>query len=156
MRDRFRAEHALKSPAHITLQMPFRRKSAEEPVIIETIQKVAAAHNQFEVAMDGFDCFLPRVIFIRVSDHESIIRLHKNLSFELDRNLELSPKELTTKVHPHMTVATRDLSEEAFKRAWPEFQKRDFKASFQAKNLCLLKHNGAYWEVYKVFPFNSK
>ena len=153
MRDRFGAAHALKSPAHITLQMPFRRKLAQEPDIIKTIQNVAASQSGFKVILDGFDCFPPRVIFIRIKDHKPILKLHEKLSFQLKENLDFTDKELTTKVHPHMTIATRDLSEEAFKNAWPEFQNRAFRVSFQVTNLCLLKHNGAYWEIFKEFCF---
>ncbi len=155
MSDRFKASHALKSPAHITLQMPFRRKHEKEPNIIETLQKVAADYNQFEVVLDGFDCFPPRVIFIKVSEHQSILELHKKLCYILDKHLDLTPKELTTKVHPHMTIATRDLREDAFESAWPEFQKRNFKASFQVKSLSLLKHNGAHWDIFHEFPFGG-
>ncbi len=155
MRDRFGAAHALKSPAHITLQMPFRRHLEEEAGIIQILQRIAVNHSPFQVALKGFDCFPSRVIFIRVAGHESILQLHKKLSFQLNENLNFTSKELTTKVHPHMTIATRDLSEGAFEDAWPKFQYRTFEASFQASNLSLLKHNGAYWEIYRDFSFEG-
>ncbi|MGB5691716.1 MAG: 2'-5' RNA ligase family protein [Flavobacteriaceae bacterium] len=155
MRDRFGAAHALKSPAHITLQMPFRRNLARETNIIQTIQRVAANQSQFKVTLQGFDCFPPRVIFVKVMNHKPILKLHEKLSFQLKEHLDFTTKELSSKVHPHMTIATRDLSEEAFKKAWPEFQNREFRASFQINKLSLLKHNGRYWEIYKDFSFEG-
>jgi len=156
IRDRFGAVHALKSPAHITLQMPFRRKAVDEPDIIRTIQGVVENHSPFEVELQGFDCFPPRVIFLKVTDHQPILKLHEKLSFHLKTKLDFTTKELTTKVHPHMTIATRDLTEELFEKAWPEYRNRTFLAGFTAKQLFLLKHNGKFWEIQREFLFKGR
>jgi hypothetical protein len=54
-----------------------------------------------------------------------------------------------------MTIATRDLKEPAFEKAWPEFSKRSFENSFTAKSLYLLKHNGKFWEWFREYPFKT-
>ena len=49
MRDEYGAGHALKSPAHITLQMPFKRSPGDED-FIEVEFDYAAWHRYFSLA----------------------------------------------------------------------------------------------------------
>ncbi|MBT8298865.1 MAG: 2'-5' RNA ligase family protein [Maribacter sp.] len=153
LKERFNAAHALRSPAHITLQMPFRRSKEDEPYLIDTLQEFAADQKRFTVRLSGFDCFSPRVIFVKVIDHEPIISIHAQLKQVLTDKMKFTEKAINQNIHPHMTIATRDLSIEAFHGAWREFEKREFEASFLTKSLFLLKHNGKFWDVYREFLF---
>ena len=155
MKERFNAKHALKSPAHITLQMPFKRSKEHELHLINTLQKFGSRQQAFTIELSGFDCFAPRVIFVKVTDHNPIVSLHAELKKPLIDNLVFDQKEITTKIHPHMTIATRDLIEGAFDRAWLEFEKRKFRATFLARSIFLLKHNGKYWDILMEFPFKA-
>ena len=49
MRDRFQAKHALTSPAHITLQMPFKREPAEEVDMIKALGRFAYRQSAFTI-----------------------------------------------------------------------------------------------------------
>lgn len=155
MRDRFGAGHALKSPAHITLQMPFRLESETEPALLELLAGWSRRQCPFPVKLLGFGSFPPRVIFIRISDHEAVSALESSLREVLSG--EAIPEIETSHLpfHPHMTIATRDLSEPAFHLAWPEFKDRPFEAAFEVRSLGLLKHNGQFWEVYREFDFGD-
>jgi len=155
MQERFNAKHALKSPAHITLQMPFRIHKNAEVSLIEILEKAATNQNTFELKLSGFDCFSPRVIFVKVVNHDPIIPVHEKLICLLRENLELGEKVLSPNIHPHMTIATRDLSPENFKLAWNEFKNKVFEGSFLCKSLFLLKHNGKQWDIYREFQFTS-
>ena len=155
MRDKFNASHALKSPAHITLQMPFRRNEDDEDFIIQTLETFSREKLSFDILLDGFDCFAPRVIFIKIKNPSPIISLHRKLNKILRDPLEFSSKVLTHRLHPHMTIATRDLSEEAFTQAWPQYESKEFSATFKAKSLFLLKHNGQNWNIFKEFCFGQ-
>ena len=154
MKTRFGASHALKSPAHITLQMPFRREENRELVMIENLKQFAGKEIGFEIELDGFDCFPPRVLFIKIIDHNPVKEFRGRVKKLLQNKLGLRYND-TFEFHPHMTIATRDLSTDAFEKAWPEFQTRKFIASFQVKSLFLLKHNGKHWEIYREFLFGS-
>ena len=46
MKERFNAKHALKSPAHITLQMPFKRSQDFEVTLVNTLKAFANHVNQ--------------------------------------------------------------------------------------------------------------
>ena len=155
MKLRFGASHALKAPAHITMQMPFRRNETEESDIENLLGDLVSDQLTFKVELNGFDSFPPRVIFLRIADHDPIRELRSRLSDALSSKLNYIYKELHHPFHPHMTIATRDLSEEAFNRAWPEYKERNFTDSFEANSICLLKHNGSSWDVFKEFPFKG-
>jgi len=54
MRERFNASHALKAPAHITLQMPFRREPEFEERLIPELEQFSGTIQPFPVQIDGF------------------------------------------------------------------------------------------------------
>ncbi len=159
LKERMKAEHgaghALKSPAHITLQMPFKRRSEDESLISDALRRFVAGEKAFTIDLDGFGAFAPRVIFIKISEPEPARALHSRLKQVLIKELRFSPEEIMKDSQPHLTVATRDLTKEAFSLAWPEFQKEEFKASFDVNSVFLLKHNGRNWDIMEEFPFGN-
>ena len=150
---RFGASHALKSPAHITLQMPFRRPETFEAEMFQSLESLASRQGVLELPLKGFGCFPPRVLFVKVENHEAVRKLHRQLQKVLHEDLGFGEQEPGFRFHPHMTIATRDLTGEAFRQAWPEFADRGFEAIFQVKSLFLLRHNGKTWDCHREFPF---
>lgn len=155
IKKRYNATHALRSPAHITLQMPFKISKKDEPYLINTLKEFTAHQKMFMVNLSGFYCFLPKVIFVKIIDHEPIISIHTQLQKVLTEKMAFKENIITQNFHPHMTIASGDLSVEAFREAWVEFEKREFEASFLTKSLFLLKHNGKFWEIYREFLFKK-
>jgi 2'-5' RNA ligase len=151
----FNAGHALKSPAHVTLQMPFRRKIADESAIVAALDRFAAGEAPFDVHLEGFGCFAPRVIFIRLVNPKHVIELHRRLNAVLLEGLGFAGSEIMKSVQPHMTIATRDLTKQAFAEAWPEYEDAEFTGSFHVGSLFLLKHNGSYWDIFREFQFRA-
>lgn len=147
------AGHALKSPAHITLQMPFKRNEDREKLLIESLAEFASYQRGFTIDLDGFGCFEPRVIYLKVTGDKPIQKLHRDLKAMLVENVGFTPDELATKIHPHVTLATRDLSETTFYTAWPAYENRKFEATFPVSSIFLLKHNGKSWDIFREFPF---
>lgn len=156
MQQRFGAGHALKSPAHITLQMPFRLPDEKVRALADALRKFAASRMPFRLRLGDFDCFAPRVIYVSVKDSKPLARLESELKTVLGEKGILPSTGEDLPFHPHMTIATRDLDEAAFQRAWPEFAKRSFHMDFKAKSLFLLRHNGSVWEVYREFGFGVR
>ncbi|MDM9631264.1 2'-5' RNA ligase family protein [Robiginitalea aurantiaca] len=155
IRDRFGAAHALKSPAHITLQMPFHKLEAEEPRLITCLREFASREMPFHVTLDGFDCFPPRVLFVKIRDHLPLQELQARLKAHLISELGFPSPSKKRVFHPHMTIATRDLKEADFEQAWSEFNSRNFQDSFNVSSLFLLKHNGKFWDIYREFPYHG-
>ena len=156
IRDRYGAAHALKSPAHITLQMPFKRPPSEEKEICDRLKKFSSRERPFMVELDGYGAFAPRVIFIKIVEPAPVRSLHRRLRDVLLTELRFGSDEIMNDVQPHVTVATRDLTREAFAAAWPELQDEEFNGSFRAHSLFLLKHNGRNWDILEEFPFDSQ
>jgi 2'-5' RNA ligase len=155
MKAQYGAGHALKSPAHITLQMPFKRSSADEALLEETLCRFAATEQPFILDLKGYSAFAPRVIFIKIVDPNPAIELHSRLKKVLLEDLHFQKDEVMKSVEPHITIATRDLTKAAFIKAWPEFKEEEFSASFDVRSIFLLKHNGRNWDILKEFPFGS-
>jgi 2'-5' RNA ligase len=149
------AKSILKSPAHITVQKPFKRPDSEEHKIIESLRHFSSRQSPFDIELDSYDAFPPRVIFIRVRDHDRISRLHAGLKKVLTAELSFSGAELMDDIHPHVTLTTRYLTPSGFYGAWPLFKERKFSASFRARELCLLKHDGQKWNIFYRFEFES-
>lgn len=155
MAEKFNNRHALKSPAHITLQMPFKREETMEAPIAGFMKAFSERQDPFEVELNGFGHFDDRVIFINVLENDKLKSLHTKLNSALRSELNFTENETPLKFHPHVTVAHRDLIVPQFELAWPQFQKRNFTAQFSVHQLSLLKHNFKFWEVINSFPYLS-
>lgn len=146
--------HALRLPPHITLQIPFKVEQDRETDLWELLTTFAEKQPPFEVGFSGFDCFEPRVIFVRVRTHAPVTDLHE----QLQRTLTFfTGRKMPGKspMHPHVNVASRDLNREAFRAMWSEFSNREFTASFQARSLFLFTHNGRSWDEPREFRFKG-
>jgi 2'-5' RNA ligase len=152
----FGAGHALRSPAHITLQRPFKRGVADEAGIVTVLRQFALGEKCFGVELNGYGAFPPRVIYIKITDPGPVRALHLRLKEVLVNDLDFSREEIMNAVQPHITVATRDLTGEAFGEAWPEFMNKKFHGHFEAGSIFLLKHNGRNWDIFREFPFGNK
>ncbi|MDR5589818.1 2'-5' RNA ligase family protein [Christiangramia sp. SM2212] len=155
IRDRFDVKHALKLPAHITLQIPFRVPEERETELIEILEIFAKNLNAFKVEIDGFGRFSKKVIFANISDHKEFIRIHAELQEVVNSFIELKNHEKSSKIHPHLTIAVRDLKRTTFPAVWANFENREYSNSFDAKFMVLLKHNGKTWDVIKEFEFSK-
>jgi 2'-5' RNA ligase len=153
MKERFKAGHALKSPAHITLQKPFERFPEEDTGLKEVLRLFASSQHSFTVDFNGFGSFAPRVIYIKITNPEPVLLLHSRLNRVLLAELHFTRGEIMKDVQPHITIATRDLTPAAFNEAWPEIKDRQFSASFNVHSIFLLKHNGRNWDILEEFPF---
>jgi 2'-5' RNA ligase len=155
IKETYNAQHALKSPAHITLQMPFKRENDFEPELTDVLVNFASKQTPFKINLKNFACFTPRVIYIDVENPVPVQHLHAGLKNQLTDKLGFAANEVTQKVTPHITLATRDLEAQQFYKAWPEYKTRKFNAEFNVKSIYLLKHNGKFWDIYKEFGFNN-
>ena len=151
----YNSRAALRSPPHITLLMPFQWKSAKEDQLLLALKEAVAGFESFDIKLNGFGAFPPRVIYIRVLEQPELVLLKNAVN-----NTALQKWNLTQVIderpfHPHLTVAFRDLRKAQFHEAWQEFETKSFQESFTVRDLVLLKHNGKHWDIYEKFPFRS-
>ena len=146
---------ALRSPAHITLQMPFKWKIKKEDLLINSLDQLARNRPSFEVTLKNFNCFEPRVVYIDVEKSSELNNLKKEVSSLSQKTLKLDlPKDLRG-FNPHITIGFRDLKKPQFYQAWEQLKEKDFSASFNGNSIALLKHNGKKWDIYKSFSLNQ-
>lgn len=145
----YNSKAALNSPPHITLHMPFSWKESKEAMLVESLERFAHIQKPFELKLNNFSAFEPRVIFIDVEKNEMLKSLQKQLKrfCKIELNLfNADYKELA--FHPHLTLAFRDLKKPEFYKAWEEFKDRNFNASLTVNSLVLLKHDGNQWQMF--------
>lgn len=148
IKDRFDSKAALRSPPHITLHMPFQWKEEKEEVLINSLNNLARNQSSFNISLDNFGAFPPRVIFIDVIENDPLSKLHLDIQKLARSDWHIYPKTTNSRpFRPHMTIAFRDLKKSKFFDAWKEFEHRTYQTEFTASNVCLLKHNGRSWDV---------
>ncbi|MFT7055203.1 MAG: 2'-5' RNA ligase [Candidatus Endobugula sp.] len=143
---------ALRSPAHITLHMPFQWKETKEERLVHLLAQTTQ-FNSFEINLNGFGAFCPKTIFIQNEYCQSLMNFQVELSRYTKREMQLFNSTHNRGYNPHITVAFRDLKKEAFEEAWLIFEKRKFETTFTVDSFWLLKHDGKAWQAFKQFRF---
>jgi len=155
VKENYNSKGALRSPAHITLHMPFEWKEEKEAVLINTLEQFSFK-DSFDIDLKNFSCFEPRVIFVDVVKNEKLIQLQNELVGHVKKNLRLfNQSDDMRGFHPHVTIAFRDLKKEKFYQAFDHFKTQQFDASFTCNSFYLLKHNGKEWLAYKEIIFTA-
>jgi 2'-5' RNA ligase len=155
-KEHYNSKASLNSPPHITLHMPFRWKEKKEADLVTSVGRFTQSFDPIKVCLDNFSAFAPRVIFINVVKSEALDHLQKSIQRFFKKELNLfNALYKEQPFHPHLTLAFRDLKKPNFKKAWEEFEKKEYKAEFIADRIALLKHNGKIWEVFKEFNLES-
>ncbi|MEB3359253.1 MAG: 2'-5' RNA ligase family protein [Synechococcales bacterium] len=151
--DRYQTRTA-KAPPHITLQPPFLWEMGAIADLEKVIDAVAQSHSPIPISLSGFSAFKPRVLYINVGKTEGLLTLQTNLRLELERQLDiLDPKAKSRAFSPHVTVASRNMTPQIFKRVWAELEPRQVSFEFVSDRLTLLIHDGHQWQVRSQFTF---
>jgi len=147
---KYNSKASLNSPPHITLHMPFRWKETDENELATQLDTFARGRSPIMIQLNGFSSFPPKVIFINVEISIELQGLQKDLERHFKKELNLfNAKYKDLPFHPHLTLAFRDLKKPNFQKAWEEFVGKDYKATFLADKIALLKHSGSVWEVFR-------
>jgi 2'-5' RNA ligase len=155
-KNRFHAEHALKSPPHITLIPPFEYPNSEEIRLIKNLESFASEESSFMQDLENFDTFPPKVIYIKVLKSEFLLGLYKRFRKFMELRLGLGNRSYNKgKFIPHMTVAFRDLTRENFYLAKSEYVDKRISFSYLVLGISLLRHNGQYWDIIHEAHFKT-
>ncbi len=152
--DKYQTKGALRSPAHITLHMPFSWDETKEEKLITALNNFQF-REEFKINLKNFHCFEPRVVFIDVEKNEALNNLQQQLVKHAKVNLQLfNQSDDMRGFHPHITVAFRDLKKQQFYKVWKEYQSKNLSETFTCNSFSLLKHVNDKWEVYKEFKLS--
>lgn len=151
--DKYQSKGALRSPAHITLHMPFSFQEGKENKLIDCLNEFQF-HTSFLIFLNNYDCFEPRVVFINVQEQAELFDLQKLLVNHVKRHLNLfNQSDDMRGFHPHITIAFRDLKKPAFYKVWEEYKTKSFSKIFTCNSISLLKHQKEEWVVIRTFEF---
>jgi len=157
MADRYGSRHALRSPPHITLYRPFSPDAAAEKAMGEVLRAVAERHAPVDILLDRFDHFSRSVLYAHVSDDGAMETLHRAVTEALEGAGIVVPEGGDRRpFRPHVTLAHRDLTAEAFGRAWPAFGDRSLHESGTVDAVSLLHHGPGGWTVTDTFPLEAQ
>jgi 2'-5' RNA ligase len=152
----YNTKASLRSPAHITLHMPFEWKEDKESELIRKLRDLDF-NTAFNIELKNFAAFSPRVLFIDVVKNETLSALQKDLTQHMKTRLNIfNEAESERAFHPHLTIAFRDLRKNEFHKAWEKFKNETFDASFPVDSFWLLKHDGKRWNTLFEFQFITK
>lgn len=145
---RYNTQVALRSPPHITLYKPFGWNENEEELLSEHLVNFFKQTQAFEIVLNGFGCFSPKVLFVKPKENPLLSKVHKALVLTLKEKLAIDGyKKEKRDFHAHMTIANRDLAAKAFEEAWESLSKQVYNNKFMVDKASLLRHNGRVWEV---------
>lgn len=153
MAENYSSRRALNSPPHITLVPPFNLEVALEQELINSIRELIVGMDEFEITLNGFGAFSPKVIFVKPEANESLTRLARKLSISLADKYNTVKRD-ERPFHPHITIGFRDLTAPNFHKAWKELQDMPIKGCLLCSSVCLLKHNGKTWDIQKEIMFS--
>ncbi len=153
-KDTYQSKASLNSPPHITLHMPFEWRDTKEEILIAALRKFVSGKTHFELQLQDFSRFAPRVIYLNVLESEPLRTLQSDLHSFCKTELNLfNARYRDLPFHPHITLAFRDLKKEKFEKAWAEFKEKNFAGNFIIEKITLLKHDGKVWNPYADFDF---
>lgn len=146
--EKYGSKHALKSPPHITLHMPFKWKDKRIAELEKVIETLNNQHKSFMVELKGFDFFEPRVVFVDVVENENLNMLQSQVVDTCRKQLKLDNANYKGRpFHPHVTIGFRDLKKPMFYEAKKVFENRKVTFGFDVREISLLQHDGKKWNV---------
>ena len=152
-KERYECSVALKSHAHITIIPPFWMNEELENDLINSIHVFSITKTKFEITLQNFAAFQPKVIFVDVVKNKMLNDLYQSFAdFILSQN-KFPIKKEDLPFHPHVTLATRDLYKKAFKEAWEIFSKKKYEAVWIVSGISLLRYNKKNWDVIFTSQF---
>lgn len=151
---RFNSKAALRSPAHLTLHMPFEWPEKRNQELLSVFGQTAKATAPFQIQLKGFGAFPPRVIYVAVTPSQELSTFQQAVNEQARKQLYLlHPTHNDRGFHPHLTVAFRDLRKIDFPTAWDLVVDAAFDKTWTANELALLRHDGKCWQVWERLPF---
>ncbi|WP_215226555.1 2'-5' RNA ligase family protein [Echinicola shivajiensis] len=156
VKEMYNAKHALKSPAHVTLKMPFVWNERKEDKLEFLLSSFFERYKPFAITFKGIGRFGKRIMYARVSHGPELSVLQEELKLycrkELKLNEELSDKAYT----PHMTLVYSDLKDRFFDECWKWIKEKGFYGEMKVDKIALLKKKDYRWSVLKEFELGGK
>lgn len=156
IKSEFGIKYALKSPAHITLKMPFLFDENKIERLTESISLLLQEIRPFSIQIRGVDQFRKRVVFLKVGKSTELIEMQEKIKKHLKREHHLVEELSDNNFHPHMTVAFQDIKKDQFDPLYRFIFERKVEFSFVVNSVVLLKKVDGIWKGDKSIDLHFK
>ena len=155
IRDRFQAKFALKSPAHITVKMPFIYNEAKEEKLIEKLREFLDVYEPMAMSIEGVKTFGERVIYLGVNAGADFYKFQKDLITFCKRELNLIDELSDRNFHPHMTIAFKDIKKSQFQNILSFSSELGLTQVLKESQIVLLKKDEGRWVFRERLKFGD-
>lgn len=152
IKENFNVKYGLKSPAHITLKMPFSYNEAKELELIGNLEKFLIRFDPFDLQIGGVGTFGRRVIFLKVPGGDPLFHLQRELRDFCGRELKLVVELSDRNYEPHLTIAFKDLKDQHFHDITKLVEKLAIPREFFVEEIHLLKRLDGRWVSRSKIP----
>lgn len=149
LKERFNVKYALKSPAHITVKMPFTYNESKEEYLEQRLKEFLKDYHPLELIVGGVRKFGDRVVYLNVEGKEDLFFFQKNLKAFCKRELNIVDELSDRNFHPHMTIAFKDLKKNQIPNIIKVLEEQPVLERFVAEQLFLLKRVEGRWKTHK-------
>lgn len=147
----YRQAVAEKTKPHITVAN-FLAREEMESTIMRWMHRIIQNRQSFTVTLDRYSGFKPHTIYLRVQDHQPFQQLAKELQVVDQYVRGNGCPEMKLITRPHVTIARR-LPAEVYQQAEQVYAQKDFHASFEVKELVLLRRAHQFDACKQVMIF---
>lgn len=154
-RQKYGIEGAFRSKAHITLQMPFNLSINKTNDFILNLNQLLETQKPFNIQLQKFGNFEPRVVFIKVAENPELNSLQKSIERFMKQYQVFTSTHKNNGFTPHITIAYRDLKKPTFYKIWEELKDRSFQSSFLTNSVTVFKHNGKSWDTFEEIKIGT-
>lgn len=155
LKEKFNLKYALKSPAHITLKMPFLWNEGKEKILISRFTEFFLEYSPFTIKLGGIGKFGKRVVFLKVEKQVNLLDLQKNLAHFCKTQCNLKLELSDYAFNPHMTLAFKDVKERFFEDYILFLKSIGFMQNMEVYEVALLRKEEREWQVCHRFHLNT-
>ncbi len=156
MKEQFGCTVAMKSPAHITLVPPFWLENESESKLLEHFHAFTSDMQEIQIQTNGYGHFSKRVLYLNVEKNPALEELKLQAEAHFITAFNKAIRKEDREFHPHVTIATRDMSPSAFYKAWEQLSVQNFTYSFLTKTIALLKLSLGKWNITAEINWERK
>ena len=153
--DKFGLCWGLRQSPHVTIKAPFDTEKLEP--FVDYLEGLAKEIVPFDVELNGFNYFKPKVIFLDVKENPSLKDLHFRILKDVKEKFKIEPHQFEGEnVKFHSSLALEDVTEEKFEKAKKYLTKYNPNFKFKAKTLGIFYHLGdAGWVIVRRINLKS-
>lgn len=149
------ARAAMKSPAHITLVAPFWWPAERLDALSAHAAAFHFAPPKVSLRLDGFGHFGKRVLFVRVEAPPELQALQEAFNSHMRLMAGSTLKQDDRPFHPHVTIATRDMTPAAFRDAWEHFSRIEYGAAMDLDAISMMLQRPGAWDIHHSFRWGT-